>query len=160
MSFTWLSGSQYRIYWQFTLAALLFLPVGIAGTPKPSLQTPLRVEIEQKQYQMAVASTPEQQEQGLMYQTTLAKRTGMLFPISPNRRVAFWMKNTLIPLDMLFVQNNRLVQIVHSAQPCKADPCSTYASNSPIDTVIELPGGTAKEDHLEPGARVQIMWLQ
>jgi uncharacterized protein len=160
MSFTWLSGSKHRIYWQFTLVVLLLLPVGIASTPKPSLQTPVSIQIEQQQYQMAIASTPEQQERGLMYQTSLAKRNGMLFPISPSRQVAFWMKNTLIPLDMLFVQNNRLVQIVHNAQPCKADPCSIYASNTPIDTVIELPGGTAKEDHLEPGARVQIMWLQ
>lgn len=160
MSLTWLSGLKHRIYWHCILVALLALPLGFAGEPKPALKTPLRVLINQQPYQMAVASTPEQQEHGLMYQTSLTKGTGMLFPITPSRQVAFWMKNTLIPLDMLFVQNNQLVQIVHNAQPCKADPCSIYASNTSIDTVIELPGGTAKQDHLEPGARVQIMWLQ
>lgn len=145
--------------WQ-ALLCLLWVPIAAcANTPNSKFKAPVPVQIGKQKYHVAVADTPQAQERGLMYQTSLPKRTGMLFPINPSRPVAFWMKNTLIPLDMLFIQNNRLVQIVHNSQPCKAEPCTIYTSNVPVDAVIELPAGTARQDRLEPGAPVHVMRL-
>lgn len=137
---------------------LLGAPSVSAKQPVTDFQAPWTVQIEKHPYRVAVASTPQEQERGLMFQKSLPERTGMLFPIQPSRPVAFWMKNTLIPLDMLFIQNNRVVEIVHNVQPCKADPCSIYRSKAPVDAVIELPGGTAHKDRLKLGASVQVMW--
>jgi uncharacterized membrane protein (UPF0127 family) len=145
--------------WQ-ALACLAWMTLpACAHELQSEFKASVPVQIGGQKYHVAVAATPQAQERGLMYQTYLPKRTGMLFPINPSRPVAFWMKNTLIPLDMLFVQNNRLVQIVHNSQPCKAEPCTLYTSNVPVDAVIELPGGTARKDNLKPGAPVQVMWL-
>lgn len=121
-----------------------------------SFQAPATVRIENQQYQVAIAATPEEQERGLMHQTRLPERTGMLFPLEKSRQVAFWMKNTLIPLDMIFIQNNRVVQIIHSAQPCQEEPCAVYVSKGTVDAVLELPGGTAQKDRLRLGAPVEL----
>lgn len=142
---------------------LLGLSIPAISAIKPKITTfkaPLSVQIGAKTYHMAVAATPKEQEQGLMHQTQLPERTGMLFPIEPHRRVAFWMKNTLIPLDMLFIENNQVIQIVHNATPCRQDPCNVYQSEQPVDGVIELFGGTAAKDGLKPGSSVKILWLR
>jgi uncharacterized membrane protein (UPF0127 family) len=69
---------------------------------------------------------------------------GMLFVFQDDQPRTFWMKNTLIPLDMLFFDaDRRLVAIQANAQPCKADPCGLYPSNAPARYVLELNAGAA-----------------
>ncbi len=108
-----------------------------------------------KKYRLEVASTEAQAEIGLMYRTALPEGRGMLFRFDTLRPVAFWMKNTKIPLDMLFVRDNKVVHIAHSAKPCLDDPCPIYPSGQPVDMVIELPGGTAKRDQILDGSTIQ-----
>ena len=103
-------------------------------------------------FNVEVAETPAQMEQGLMFRTSLAPDAGMLF-IYPQPTVAtMWMKNTLIPLDMLFVDiRGRIVNIRQRAVPQSLDVISAAA---PVRAVIELNGGTAARLGIEPGDKV------
>ena len=103
-------------------------------------------------FKVEVAETPAQMEQGLMFRTSLAPDAGMLF-IYPQPTVAtMWMKNTLIPLDMLFVDiRGRIVNIRQRAVPQSLDVISAAA---PVRAVIELNGGTAARLGIEPGDKV------
>ncbi len=95
---------------------------------------------------------------GLMYRTSLAANRGMLFVFSPARPVSFWMKNTLIPLDMVFVSNGVVKYIGANIPPCQVAPCPGYGPQSqmPIDNVIELPGGRAAQLKIKVGDRLTI----
>jgi uncharacterized protein len=95
---------------------------------------------------------------GLMYRTSLDTNRGMLFVFSPARPVSFWMKNTLIPLDMVFMSNGIVKHIGANIQPCKVASCPGYGPQSqiPIDNVIELPGGRAAQLKIKVGDRLNI----
>ncbi len=107
---------------------------------------------------LEVARTPEQQSIGLMNRTDLAADRGMLFIFSPPRPVSFWMKNTLIPLDMVFVSNGVVKHIGQQILPCAGDPCPSYGPEPRIDIdgVIELRGGRAAELRLKVGDRLKV----
>ena len=110
---------------------------------------------------LEVASTPQQQEIGLMFRTELLPNRGMLFPFQPARSVAFWMKNTLIPLDMVFLHQGVVRYIATQVPPCTADPCPSYGPpfNVDIDQVIELRNGRAGELGLQAGDRLTLEFL-
>lgn len=107
---------------------------------------------------LEVARTPTQQSMGLMYRTDLPSDRGMLFVFSPPRPVSFWMKNTLIPLDMVFVSNGVVKHIGAQILPCEGDPCQSYGpeAKTNIDGVIELRGGRAAELRLKVGDRLKV----
>lgn len=110
---------------------------------------------------LEVAQTPQQQAIGLMARASLADDRGMLFPFEPARPVSFWMKNVLIPLDMVFVYNGEIVAIASNVPPCETNPCPTYGpGQQAIDYVIELRGGLAEELGIEAGDPVEIEWLE
>ena len=111
---------------------------------------------------LEVAKTPQESEIGLMHRTSLAKDRGMLFLFTPPRYVQFWMKNTLIPLDMLFVSNGVVKYIGANIPPCQADPCPSYGPKEKIqiDRVVELSAGRAAELKLKVGDRLQIQDIQ
>lgn len=95
-------------------------------------------------FSVELATTPATQEHGLMDRTSMPADHGMLFVFPDSQPRTFWMKNTLIPLDILFFDAHRkLVTIQANAQPCKADPCALYPSNAPARYVLELNAGTA-----------------
>jgi uncharacterized protein len=106
--------------------------------------------------QLEVAQTMEQQEIGLMYRTELAKDRGMVFVFDPPRRTAFWMKNTLIPLDMVFLLKGKVQAVSSNVPPCQADPCPTYGPKALVDQVIELRAGRALELGLKQGDRLVL----
>jgi uncharacterized protein len=107
---------------------------------------------------LEVARTSEEQSTGLMYRTELAANRGMLFVFSPPRPVSFWMKNTLIPLDMVFLSNGVVKYIGAKIPPCKTSSCPGYGPESKmaIDSVIELRSGRAAELRLKVGDRLKI----
>lgn len=97
-----------------------------------------------------------------MFRTELAKDRGMLFVFNPPRSVKFWMKNTLIPLDMLFMSNGVVKYISANVPPCRVATCPSYGPDAqiPIDSVIELRGGRAAELKLKVGDRLKIASIQ
>ena len=103
-------------------------------------------------FTVEVATTPGQMEQGLMFRRSLAADAGMIFDYGVPSLAAMWMKNTLIPLDMLFVdQHGRIINIHERAVPGSLEP---IAAAAPARAVIELNGGTAARLGIKPGDRV------
>ena len=103
-------------------------------------------------FTVEVATTPGQMEQGLMFRQSLAPDAGMIFDYSVPSMAAMWMKNTLIPLDMLFVdQRGRIINIHERAVPGSLEP---IAAAAPARAVIELNGGTAARLGIKPGDRI------
>ena len=103
-------------------------------------------------FSVELAETPAQQEQGLMFRQSLAPDAGMLFDFKEPIVATMWMRNTLIPLDMLFVdQHGRIVNIAQRAVP---ESDATIAAAAPVRAVIELNGGTAERLGIKPGDRV------
>jgi uncharacterized membrane protein (UPF0127 family) len=104
-------------------------------------------------FTVEVAETPAQMEQGLMFRRQLAENAGMLFDYKQPTMATMWMRNTLIPLDMLFVDaQGRIVNIRERAVPQSDD---VIAAAAPVRAVIELNGGTAARLGIEPGDKVQ-----
>ncbi|HBB03272.1 MAG: hypothetical protein US89_C0006G0081 [Candidatus Peregrinibacteria bacterium GW2011_GWF2_38_29] len=110
-----------------------------------------------------IASTDEERAKGLMARETLEKDSGMLFVFEEEALRAFWMKNTLIPLDMIFLSaNKKIVSITENAAPCgnveDADgaKCKLYESLKPAKYVIEIAGGEAMKHEIEPGQAVEF----
>ena len=103
-------------------------------------------------FTVELATTPVQMEQGLMFRQSLAADAGMLFDYRAPAMAAMWMKNTLIPLDMLFVdERGQIINIHERAVPGSLDP---IAAAAPARAVIELNGGTAARLGIRPGDRV------
>jgi uncharacterized membrane protein (UPF0127 family) len=90
---------------------------------------------------VAVADTPEQREQGLMGVTDLDGLDGMLFVFQADSDVGFWMKDTLIPLDIAFFGDGGGFVDLLTMQPCTADPCPTYEAAGPYRYALEAPAG-------------------
>ncbi len=99
-------------------------------------------------FTVEVAATPEQQERGLMFRKSLAGDRGMIFPYDPPQDVSFWMKNTLIPLDIVFIRaDGTIVRIT----PAKALDLTPLPSGEPIAGVLEIRSGRAAELGIKEG---------
>lgn len=91
--------------------------------------------------QLEIADEPAERSQGLMFRRELAPRRGMLFDFGTTGPVTMWMKNTFIPLDMLFVdESGRIVAIARETVPGSLD---TISPGEPVRAVIEIAGGSA-----------------
>jgi uncharacterized membrane protein (UPF0127 family) len=93
-------------------------------------------------FNVDVAATSEQQERGLMFVKSLAGDRGMIFPYDPPQEVAFWMKNTLIPLDIIFIRSDGTIVRITKAEALDLTP---LPSGEPIAAVLEIGGGRAAE---------------
>jgi uncharacterized membrane protein (UPF0127 family) len=103
-------------------------------------------------FKVEVVSTPEKMAQGLMYRKSLPEDAGMLFDYGRPQPTSFWMKNTLIPLDMIFIAaDGRIVNIHERAVPLSLDP---IPSQGPVRGVLEVNGGTVAKLGIKPGDRV------
>ena len=106
---------------------------------------------------LEVAATPAERERGLMYRRSLAEGRGMLFVFDADGNQSFWMKNTLIPLDLLFIARDGTVVGIHA----NATPLSTanIAVGKPSRYVLEVPGGWAARHGVAAGAQVEFRGL-
>jgi uncharacterized membrane protein (UPF0127 family) len=125
------------------LAGHLWLsPMGLsAAQAAPALQIQT-LDGTTHMFRVTVAKTPAEQAQGLMHVSDMAARTGMLFPMQPPRRARFWMRNTLIPLDMIFILPGGRIEQVVTRRDIKSDVSS--ASYGKVSAVLELNAGEAK----------------
>jgi uncharacterized membrane protein (UPF0127 family) len=101
---------------------------------------------------LELAVTPQEIAQGLMYRPLLPDDRGMLFLFEFERKPSFWMKNTIIPLDLVFLSGDgRVVDIIENAQPCPSEPCPQLISENPARAVLEIAAGGAARHGLEVG---------
>lgn len=99
-----------------------------------------------------IADDPFEQSKGLMYRSSLDWNNGMLFAFENEEIRSFWMKNTLIPLDMIFIDKGlKIIDIIENAQPCKTNNCPSYVSNQPAKYVLEVNAGYVKENKISVG---------
>ena len=110
-----------------------------------------------KCFAVEIAETEAQKHQGLMYRTNLDKHMGMLFIFDQEANYPFWMKNTLISLDIIWINKNKeIVFIAENTEPCRTEECSQINPNIAASYVLELNGGIAKEIGLKVGDTAQI----
>ncbi|HCK81602.1 MAG TPA: DUF192 domain-containing protein [Candidatus Competibacter sp.] len=133
------------------LLAACLLPIAVTASE------PVQVTVGAAAFQVEVARTPEQRERGLMFRTELPGDRGMLFVQAPGPAV-FWMKNTLIPLDLLYFDSEgRLSQIVAEAPPCQRADCPLYPSKTPtVRYILEINAGEAARRGIRPGDRLRL----
>lgn len=109
-------------------------------------------------FDVELALTPRQRARGLMYRETMAADAGMLFMYPKETNIRMWMRDTLIPLDMIFVADDgRIVGIARDTTPLSE---RTIASPEPARAVIELNAGTAERLNIAPGDRVRHPFFQ
>jgi hypothetical protein len=106
--------------------------------------------------QLEVADEPKEYSHGLKFRKSLPKNQGMLFVLKKPEQLKLWMKDTHIPLDMIFLQDGVIKTIVEAAPPCKTKTCPKYDSVYPINQVIELPDGSVKSLDLKPGKKIEL----
>jgi uncharacterized protein len=124
--------------------------------PQPVLPTqPLSITADNgKLYNFTVelALTPQQQAYGLMFRPTVAADAGMLFPEVPAAPVQFWMKNTIAPLDIVFIgPDGKIISIAENAVPYSLKP---IPSGGPVAATLELQGGITATDDINVGDKV------
>ena len=103
-------------------------------------------------FTVEIADTEQARERGLMFRKELPPGRGMLFDFHRERQVGFWMKNTLISLDMIFIDGRgRIVSIEQDAKPMSED---VIMSGGQVRAVLEVDGGTARRLGIAPGDRV------
>ena len=127
--------------------------LGDARTPpKGAIALTIATPTGKHRFNVEVARTPEQQARGLMFRARLAPDAGMVFPMTPPRVASFWMKNTLIPLDIIFIRNDgQIARIAARTTPHSLTPVE---SGEPVVAVLEIAGGRAAELGIAAGARV------
>ena len=135
-----------RLFW---LAA--WLPLAACSADGP------RVSIAGATYSVEIADEPDEQRQGLMFRDEMPRDHGMLFIFDREQPRSFWMKNTRIPLDIIYFDaERRLVSVVENARPCRTAQCPGYPSAGPAQYVLELNAGEAGRLDLEPGDRFEL----
>ncbi len=108
-------------------------------------------------FSVELATDAPSREHGLMKRTSLDQGHGMLFVFAHAGPQGFWMKNTLIPLDILYFDaDRRLVSMQQHVPPCKADPCPLYPSAGPARYVLEVSAGTAARIGVQAGDQLTI----
>lgn len=105
---------------------------------------------------LEVAVTPLQQRIGLMQRPALPPLRGMWFPFDRPQPLRFWMLNTLAPLDMVFVRDNRVLAIEADVPVCPSLPCRGYGPRAASDGVVELRAGAARRLGIKVGDPVDI----
>ena len=117
------------------------------------MQLSVRADGRDHRFTVEIARTLEEQNYGLMNRSTLAPDRGMIFPYDPPQAVAFWMKNTLIPLDIIFIgPGGKILNIAANATPLSLEP---LPSAGPVEAVLEIPGGRAAQLGIAAGDHVQ-----
>lgn len=126
-----------------------------AGAPRVVLPDGSAVHVE-------LATDQTTRAQGLMFRDRLRPNTGMLFIFPEVGGQSFWMKNTLIPLDIIFLDaEGRVKHVSHDTPPCKADPCPSYPPNAvPALYVLEVAGGVARQHGISEGAVLKLEGIE
>ncbi len=133
---------------------LLMVALPMAGRLAAAELEPLEIASKNGVHPFAVemAVTPEEQSKGLMFRKELPEGQGMLFDFRRDQEATFWMKNTYVPLDMIFIRaDGRIHRIAANTTPLSE---ALVSSGGPVRAVLEVVAGTAKKLGIAPGDRV------
>jgi len=112
-------------------------------------------------FDVEVVQKPEELTRGLMERDSMEDNHGMLFVFPESRQYSFWMKDTLIPLDMIWMDYGRnVVHIAHDVPPCEEDPCPTYAPPTDALYVLEINAGLAQRFGITQGDRAEFKLIK
>ncbi len=118
---------------------VLFVVVVVAFSVSAPAASVTFVEAGHKTIQVEIADTPAKRMTGLMYRRSLPDGRGMWFDFSEDRFLAFWMKNVIFPIDIIFVDSGFYIRkIWSSVPPCQTEPCDHYDSGAKVRYVIEV----------------------
>ena len=139
-----------------SLAAAMAVLVTLYVTPAARAASVQPLEIATKSgvhvFSVEMATTEEEKQTGLMYRKELPDGKGMLFDFSPEQQISMWMKNTYIPLDMIFIRaDGRILRIAENTEPLST---KIISSGGLAKGVLEVIAGTAQKYGIQPGDRV------
>jgi len=137
----------------FTKTALLTL---VVFTCTSCIAQEPYVRIKGEKFTVEVADTPDKLQLGLMFRESMPRDHGMLFIFSGESMRSFWMKNTKIPLDIIYFDRNLQLVSVANAKPCRTPACRGYPSTGPAMYVLELNAGLADELGLAAGDQLEV----
>ncbi len=116
-----------------------------------------RVRLGGEWFSVELATTPEEQQLGLMFRDEMADDHGMLFIFPTEGWRSFWMKNTRIPLDIFYFDAElKLVSVSENTPPCRTRQCPSYPSTGPARYVLELNAGKAQQLGVQPGDALEL----
>lgn len=146
---------------RFLLAAILLLigfEFAFAKEQMPLANVSITTKTDESSFLLEVAATPESRGVGLMNRWNIGQFQGMLFLFPKEKDYEFWMSNTYIPLDIIFIDaNDNIVHIEENATP---QSLRGRRAKQLVKTVIELPGETARDENLQVGDHVSIILSQ
>ncbi len=126
----------------FSLLIILFYSFLLASTPKEA-EEKIIVKVDKHSFIAEIANTPKKRQQGLMYRKNLCPSCGMLFVFKKEQPLSFWMKNTFIPLDIVFINRKKKIVDFVTLKPCEEEnPCIPYPSKKPAQYVLEVNAGS------------------
>lgn len=115
---------------------------GVSAAQQATVPVEVRTKKGKIAFNVEVARTPEEQSRGLMFRQSLPEFGGMIFPLVPPRVASFWMKDTVIPLDLIFIRSDgSIARIAANAIPYDLTPIT---SGEPVVAVLEIAGGRAE----------------
>lgn len=145
--------ASFRALRSLFFALAIFIAIAPTGASAQGME---RLEIITRNgvqvFDIELAVTPEQRMKGLMYRKELPEGKGMLFDFDSEQPIAMWMKNTYIPLDMIFIrEDGRIARIAENTTPHSE---AIISSGAPVKGVLEVIAGTAKKFGIAPGDKV------
>ena len=145
------------------VVAILFGAIGLTlwyQNNKNSETSEPRVCFEDNCFSVEIVDDSAERTKGLMNRTFLEDSAGMLFLFDSEALYPFWMKNTLIPLDMIWLNADKeIVAIQENAVPCEADPCPVYNPGTTALYVVELNGGVVSANNIEVGELARFIGI-
>ena len=134
--------------------SLIFLVFVTACTKKSDIY--IDNGVEQIKVRAEIADTEDKKIKGLMFRKSLKEDAGMWFPFGTDSTYSFWMKNTLIPLDIIFINKEFTIVDIIQAEPCEEEPCESYSTTQYSRYILEVNQGFAARNNIEIGNTVTI----
>jgi hypothetical protein len=145
-------------FWCLPTASQANASANVAQPRLPTIALILQVGMMAHRYQVEVARTADQQAMGMMFRRSMERNRGMIFPFEAARELTFWMENTVLPLDLIFIgADHRVLRIARDAKPFSRELIS---SGGAANAVLELNAGEAARIGLKPGDRVEYTQTQ
>jgi len=138
-----------------SLLIIAFILLAKRG-PNYSLNNEITITINGQKFITAIASTPQAHYLGLSGQKTLCGNCGLLFVFKDKSPRTFVMREMNFPLDIIFIDNDKIIKIFHNLEPEGSNPLNAYSSDAPVDKVLEINGGLADKYLFKVGDKILI----